>query len=88
MARKIEENADGRFYVDTNCINCSLCPEIAKEIFATNHEQGYEYVKKQPGNEADRQLVEEVIRLCPARAVQDSNMKQHRKGVNNNGRKL
>lgn len=88
MARKIPENADGRFYVDTNCINCSLCPEIAKDIFATNHDEGYEYVKKQPQNDAELRLVQEVIRLCPASAVRDRNDMRHRKGLNRNGREM
>lgn len=72
MAEKIPQNVNGRFYVDTNCINCSLCPEIARDIFATNHDEGYEYIKKQPQNAAELELVKEVIRLCPANAVQDS----------------
>lgn len=76
MAKKIPQNTDGRFYVDTNCINCSLCPEIAPQIFATNFEDGYEYVVKQPDSETQLKLVEEAIRLCPASAIQDNGKKQ------------
>jgi len=72
MVKKIPQNVDGRFYVDTNCINCSLCPEIAADIFATNHDEGYEYVKKQPQNEAELKLITEIIRLCPANAIHDN----------------
>ena len=72
MVKKLPQNVYGRFYVDTNCINCSLCPEIAPDIFATNHDQGYEYIKKQPQNTAELDLVAEVIQLCPANAVQDN----------------
>ena len=71
MVEKIVENCEGRFYVDTNCINCSLCPEIAPDIFATNHEEGYEYITRQPCNEAELKLVIEAIKLCPAGAIQD-----------------
>ncbi len=75
MAQKIPQNINGRYYTDTHCINCSLCPEIAPDIFATNHDQGFEYVKKQPENEAELMLVEEAIKLCPASAIQDTNIK-------------
>ncbi|MFH2092163.1 MAG: ferredoxin [Pseudomonadota bacterium] len=72
MVEKIPENMDGRFYVDTHCINCSLCPQIAADIFATNHEEGYEYVKRQPCNEAELEQVAEAISLCPASAIRDN----------------
>ena len=88
MARKIPENADGRFYVDEKCINCSLCSEIARDIFSTNHEEGFEYVKKQPHNDEEIRLVQEVMRLCPASAVQDSEKNCHKKSMNHIGRKL
>ena len=72
MVKKIPQNVDGRFYVDTHCINCSLCPEIAPDIFASNHEQGYEYVKRQPRDVAELMLVAEAINECPANAIKDN----------------
>lgn len=72
MAEKAPDNCEGRFFVDTHCINCSLCPEIAAGIFATNHEAGYEYVARQPETEQEFQRVAEAIALCPASAIQDN----------------
>ncbi len=72
MVEKFPENCEGRFYVDSHCINCSLCLEIAVGIFATNHEDGYEYVVRQPETEQEFQLVAEAIELCPASAIQDN----------------
>jgi len=72
MAKKIPQNVNGRFYIDTHCINCSLCPEIAPDIFATNHDDGYEYIKKQPQNTTEFELIAEAISLCPANAIQDN----------------
>jgi len=71
MMKKIKENTDGQFYVNTYCINCSLCPEIAPQIFASNHRKGYEYVKKQPADEEELALVREAMNICPARAIQE-----------------
>ncbi len=70
MAEKIPENCEGRFYVDTHCINCSLCAESVPEIFATNHDEGYEYVTRQPVSSDEFKLVAEMIELCPASAIQ------------------
>lgn len=72
MVKKIKQNVEGRFYVNTHCINCSLCPEIAPDIFATNHDLGHEYVQKQPQNAAEHRLMAEAINLCPANAIQDN----------------
>jgi len=69
MVNKIAQNVQGRVYVDSNCINCSLCPEIAPDNFKTNHEKGYEYVYKQPGNSREKALVAEAMILCPADAI-------------------
>ena len=72
MVEKFPENCVGRFYVDSHCINCSLCPEIAVGIFATNHEEGYEYVARQPETQQEFQRVAEAMALCPASAIQDN----------------
>ncbi len=72
MAQKISENLEGRFYVDTNCINCSLCSEIVPGVFATNHDEGYEFVHQQPLSKTDLALVAEAMEICPANAIQDN----------------
>ena len=72
MIKKTPQSIEGRFYINSNCINCSLCSAIAENIFATNHHDGYEYIKKQPQNEQEVELVGEVIQLCPANAIRDN----------------
>ncbi|MBU1581425.1 MAG: ferredoxin [Proteobacteria bacterium] len=72
MAIPLKENATGRYYVDIHCINCSLCSQIAPQLFATNHEQGYEYVCRQPGTKEEDDLVAELIDICPASAIQEN----------------
>ncbi|MCG8615521.1 MAG: ferredoxin [Desulfobacterales bacterium] len=71
MAKRLPDNCEGRFYVDDNCINCSLCAEVAPAIFSTNHDEGYEYVARQPESDGELELVAEMINLCPASAIQD-----------------
>ena len=72
MAHKISENVQGRFYVDSNCINCSICSEIAPDNFMTNHDLDYEYICKQPGNTKEKDLIAEAIDLCPSDAIKDN----------------
>lgn len=75
MAVKNAGNCDGAYYVDDHCINCSLCAVIAPEIFATNHDDGYEYVKKQPETENEIALVAEAMESCPADAIRDNSIR-------------
>ncbi len=72
MAHRISQNVQGRFYVDSNCINCSLCSEIAPDNFMTNHDLGYEYVCKQPESKSENALLAEAIDLCPSDAIKDN----------------
>lgn len=65
----IEENVPGRFYVDIRCIGCSVCAEIAPDHFETNHDKGYEYVYSQPVSEAEVNLCNEAMDICPVNAI-------------------
>ncbi|MBW2592711.1 MAG: ferredoxin [Deltaproteobacteria bacterium] len=69
MVDRIPQNVQGRFYVDSNCINCALCTEIAPDNFSTNYEKGYEYVYKQPDNSQEEERIAEAMILCPADAI-------------------
>ena len=71
MVKKVSQNIAGKIYVNTHCINCSLCAEIIPDVFATNHDEGYEYVKKQPQHKTEHKLVAEAMQLCPANAIRN-----------------
>jgi ferredoxin len=49
---KYKDNVKGKFYVDTECIDCNLCRETAPDNFA-DHEDGYSYVYKQPTEQGE-----------------------------------
>ena len=44
------ENVPGKFYVDSQCIDCDLCRETAPNNFTRAEDEGYSYVFKQPEN--------------------------------------
>ncbi|MEC9460611.1 MAG: ferredoxin, partial [SAR324 cluster bacterium] len=43
---KYEDNVDGKFYCDTQCIDCDLCREVAPDNYRRNENGGYSYVYK------------------------------------------
>ena len=44
---KVSETVVGKYYVDTQCIDCDLCRETARDNFTRQTEEGYSYVYKQ-----------------------------------------
>lgn len=62
-------NAEGAFYVDTQCIDCDLCRQTAPANFERNESSGYSYVHKQPESEAERERCEQAKEECPVEAI-------------------
>ena len=68
---KVPENAEGRYYVDTQCIDCNLCIDTAANNFAHNEEAGYAYVSKQPKGDDEEAQCKEAKEACPVEAIGD-----------------
>ena len=68
---KYKDNVDGKYYVDTNCIDCDLCRETAPANFTRNEDGGYSYVYKQPENPEEEGLCKEAKEGCPVEAIGD-----------------
>lgn len=62
-------NVGGRFYVDTECIDCDLCRTTAPANFLRNEEEGYSYVSKQPETPEEDKLCKEALEECPVEAI-------------------
>ncbi len=71
--RRFEDNVPGRYYVSEECIGCTLCSEIAPEIFALNADEDlpteHNYVCKQPVTAQEEELCEEAMDSCPGNAI-------------------
>jgi len=63
------ENVAGRFYVDSTCIDCGLCPDTAPHVFKRLDEGGYSIVNHQPLTPEDIALVEEARDACPSESI-------------------
>jgi ferredoxin len=68
-ADRLPQNVPGRYYVDSQCIDCDLCRETAPTIFARHDETGFTYVHHQPTTPDEIALAEEAIQGCPVEAI-------------------
>lgn len=66
---RVEENAPGTYYVDTNCIDCDVCRDTAPDNFTRSDNNGYSFVYKQPESADERELCEEALSACPVEAI-------------------
>lgn len=62
-------NAPGRYYVDSECIFCNLCADLAPANFDIDDEGGHDYVKRQPLNAVEEEQCQEALRSCPVEAI-------------------
>ncbi len=69
ISNKYPENVQGKFFVDTQCIDCDLCREIAPENFGRNDDGGYSIVTKQPASITESQRCQEALEGCPVEAI-------------------
>jgi ferredoxin len=63
------ENVPGKFYVDSQCIDCDLCRETAPNNFTRAEDEGYSYVFKQPESAEDLAQCREAMEGCPVEAI-------------------
>ena len=59
------------FYVDRECILCSVCEEVAPKNFRMNDDDTHDIVYKQPENEEELELCYEAMESCPVEAIGD-----------------
>lgn len=64
-----EDNVKGAWYVDRECIICSLCSDIAPQIFRESDDGDHDIVHKQPTTEEELQLAQEALEACPVEAI-------------------
>ena len=68
---KLEDNVEGQFYVDDQCIDCDACRETAPDFFTRNDDRGYSFVHRQSQTEADKEICLEALEGCPVEAIGD-----------------
>ena len=74
MANRSEKNpgnVPGQFYVDTTCIDCDMCREIAPQSFRRDDDLGMSIVFHQPLNDVDLAQAREAMESCPTSTIGD-----------------
>ena len=71
LSEKYQDNVDGRYFVDEQCIDCDLCREVAPTCFTRNDDDGHSFVFKQPENDEEEEFCKEAMDSCPVEAIGD-----------------
>jgi ferredoxin len=66
---KQPESAPGRYYVDTQCIDCDVCRVTAPANFRREEERAYSYVFRQPETVEEEAQCQEAMDSCPVEAI-------------------
>jgi len=68
---RLPDNAAGKWYVDSSCIDCDVCRTTAPNNFKANEDEGYSFVFKQPENAEEQGQWDEAKASCPVEAIGD-----------------
>jgi len=66
---KFKLNAEGKFYVDDQCIACDACVVEAPRFFSMNDTDGHAFVSKQPTTPQEIQECLDALEGCPVEAI-------------------
>jgi len=65
--KRVPENVPGDFFVDSTCIDCDACRQIAPSVFGEAAETSF--VKAQPVSSADRLQALRALLACPTGSI-------------------
>ncbi len=67
LKKRLPENVSGDFFVDSTCIDCDTCRQIAPQVFAEGDE--YAFVHRQPSTAVDRREALHALVCCPTGSI-------------------
>src|SRR5437016_1868725 len=67
LALRLPENVPGDFFVDSTCIDCDACRQIAPETFSDDKEYSIVHRQPQSGEETRRALM--ALVACPTASI-------------------
>jgi glyoxylase-like metal-dependent hydrolase (beta-lactamase superfamily II)/ferredoxin len=63
----VRENVAGEFFVDTSCIDCDTCRQLAPQVFGESAE--FSFVAKQPHDELEERDALRALVCCPTGSI-------------------
>jgi glyoxylase-like metal-dependent hydrolase (beta-lactamase superfamily II)/ferredoxin len=67
--RRHPANVAGPWFVDTTCIDCDACRQLAPAVFAEDGDFGQSTVKSQPQGPEERRAAERALVACPTASI-------------------
>src|SRR6188474_83216 len=67
LNKRVAENVPGSFFVDTTCIDCDTCRQLAPRVFGEGAE--YAYVHRQPVEQGDYRSAMQALVSCPTGSI-------------------
>jgi glyoxylase-like metal-dependent hydrolase (beta-lactamase superfamily II)/ferredoxin len=67
LSKKLPVNVPGEFYVDSTCIDCDTCRQLAPEVFGETGE--YSFVRSQPEGDAQVRDALRALLCCPTGSI-------------------
>src|SRR6185436_3763580 len=65
--KRVPENVPGDFFVDSTCIDCDACRQIAPTVFGEAAETSF--VRAQPSSSSDRRQALRALLACPTGSI-------------------
>src|ERR1700716_1599232 len=65
--KRVPENLSGDFFVDSTCIDCDACRQIAPALFG--EAAATSFVKAQPTSSTDRRRALQALLACPTGSI-------------------
>src|SRR5262245_24581363 len=65
--KRVPENVPGDFFVDSTCIDCDACRQIAPSVFGQAAETSF--VKAQPTSSTERRRALQALLACPTGSI-------------------
>jgi len=67
IKKRLPQNVEGEFFVDSTCIDCDACRQLAPTTFAASGE--YSVVCAQPQTEAEKRKALRALLACPTGSI-------------------
>src|SRR5262245_60553905 len=67
VRKRVPEDVPGDFFVDTTCIDCDTCRQLAPAVFAEG--PGHAFVHRQPATPPDRRRALHALVSCPTGSI-------------------
>jgi glyoxylase-like metal-dependent hydrolase (beta-lactamase superfamily II)/ferredoxin len=65
--KRLPQNVAGAFFVDSTCINCDTCRQLAPHAFGEADD--FSFVRRQPGTDAERRDATRALLACPTGSI-------------------